>query len=110
MTSATSFFWGTIGSGLYAAQIMGLGTTSTRQWRIPVTPRPEKEPVSYCAVASSRWFARARYDGLVPSNACFANLAHRVDPLTILFRFLPPQMGTRFPCQPDLGGRIGRRA
>jgi hypothetical protein len=39
--------------GLYAVQIMGLGTTSTRQWRIPVTPRPEKEPVSYCAADMS---------------------------------------------------------
>ena len=46
-------FSGTIGSGLYAAQIMGLGTMSTRQWRIPVTPRPENGPVSYCAAATS---------------------------------------------------------
>jgi hypothetical protein len=54
-----SFSWGAIGSGLYAARTMEIGTTSTRQWRIPVTPRPEKEPVSYCAAAMSAWFARA---------------------------------------------------
>ena len=42
---------------------VGLGTTSTLQWRIPVTPRPEKDPVSYCAAAMSVWFEKARYDG-----------------------------------------------
>jgi hypothetical protein len=56
-------FSGTIGSGLCAVQITGLGTTSIRQWRIPDTPRPEREPVSYCAAATSAWFARARSDG-----------------------------------------------
>jgi hypothetical protein len=34
----------TIGSGSCAGPITGLGTTSTRQWRIPVTPRPERDP------------------------------------------------------------------
>ena len=57
--TVTSSFWGTIGSGLYGVLITGLGTMSTRQWRIPVTPRPEKEPVSYCAAAMSVWFAMA---------------------------------------------------
>jgi len=52
-------FLGTIGSGLYGVLITGLGTMSTRQWRIPVTPRPEKEPISYCAAAMSVWFAMA---------------------------------------------------
>ena len=57
--TVTSSFWGTIGSGLYGVLITGLGTMSTRQWRIPVTPRPEKEPISYCAAAMSVWFAMA---------------------------------------------------
>jgi hypothetical protein len=52
-------FLGTIGSGLCAVQITGLGITWTRQWRIPDTPRPEREPVSYCAAAMSAWFAMA---------------------------------------------------
>src|ERR1700686_1648811 len=32
--TVTSSFWGTIGSGLYGVLITGLGTMSTRQWRI----------------------------------------------------------------------------
>ena len=51
--TVTSSFWGTIGSGLYGVLITGLGTMSTRQWRIPVTPRPEREPVNYCAAVTS---------------------------------------------------------
>jgi hypothetical protein len=45
--------------GLCDVLITGLGTMSTRQWRIPVTPRPEREPVSYCAAAMSAWSAMA---------------------------------------------------
>jgi hypothetical protein len=56
-------FSGTIGSGLYAAQITVLGTTSTRQWRIPVTRGLEIEPVNYCAAVTSAWFAMARSEG-----------------------------------------------
>ena len=40
----------------------GLGITSTRQWRIRIMLKPEREPVSYCA-AMSAWFERARSDG-----------------------------------------------
>ena len=54
-----SSFSGTIGSGLCGVRITELGTTSTRQCRIPVTPRPEREPDSYCAAAMSAWFERA---------------------------------------------------
>jgi hypothetical protein len=46
-------------SGLCAARVTGIGTTLIRRWRIRAMPRPEREPVSYCAAATSAWFGRA---------------------------------------------------
>src|SRR5215831_19222992 len=62
MTSATSSSSGKMtGSGLCDARMMGLGTTSIRRWRTRAMLKPEREPVSYCAAATSPWFERARY-------------------------------------------------
>src|SRR6478672_3757959 len=47
-------------SGLCAVPIMELGISSIRQWPIPVTQRPDNGPVSYCGVALSRWFGKAK--------------------------------------------------
>jgi hypothetical protein len=47
------------------ARVMGLGTTSIRRWHAPATRRLEREPVSYCAVASNGWFAKVRSERYV---------------------------------------------
>ena len=64
---------GPIGSGLYVAPMTGrdLEPTSIRRWRIAVTPRPEREPVSYCCAAMSTWFAMARSDGQSGTSRAF---------------------------------------
>jgi hypothetical protein len=50
-------------SGLCAGPIMERGILSIRRWPIPATLRRDNGPVSYCAVASSRWFGKVRSEG-----------------------------------------------
>jgi hypothetical protein len=55
--------------GFVRVPIMERGIMSIRRWHIVAMLRPENGPVSYCAIASSGWFARARYEGYPKRDA-----------------------------------------